>query len=85
MNIEIIEKKIRHDYNQMRVTTVQFRDFTETARHLAKNRRSSTWSISRHLGMPCAHMRKILKQMEKMDYVTSDSNGSNNIYWELKE
>lgn len=83
MTIKQIEQQIRHDYNQLRATTVDYYNFTEIARHLASGK-ASTYSISRHFGVPCKDIRKILKRMEKLDYVAADSNGSNNIYWELK-
>lgn len=82
MTIKQVEQQIRHDYNQCRVTTMERHDFTEIARHLASGK-ASTYSISRHFDMPCKDIRKILKRMEKLDYLNSESNGSNNIVWRL--
>lgn len=82
--LEINEARIWGDYRHMAITTSELDRYREITRHLANSHATSTYSLAKTLGLPCADTRKELRRMERKGYVVADSNGSNNIYWSLK-
>ena len=78
------EARIEKDWRQAAITSTERIIYTCIVKHLSENSGSSTYMMSRAVDIPCARLRKYLRQMEKRGYVTADSNGFNNINWSLK-
>lgn len=75
------EIRIEKDYRSMIVTTADLDRFLKISRYLGNSPATSTWMVHLHMAEDCRSVRKSLRQMEKLGYVTADSNGSNTIYW----
>ncbi len=78
------EIRIEKDYRQMILTSSDRSRYLKIARYLGDSPATSTYMVALHLRKTCSVVRRDLRKMEKLDYVTADSNGSNNIYWALR-
>ena len=76
------EIRIRNDYRTMSITDLEQSIFMVVARYLADHP-ACTYRIALHMKTDCHHIRPKLRRMEKMGYVSAESNGSNNIVWSL--
>ena len=78
------EIRIAKDWQTMTITTSEQGRYLKIARYLGEALATSTYMVGLHMRESCAIIRKDLRRMEKLGYVTADSNGSNNICWALR-
>ena len=78
------EVRIAKDWQMMTITTGEQAQYLKIARYLGEAPATTTYMVGLHMRESCAIIRKDLRRMEKLGYVTTDSNGSNNIYWALR-
>lgn len=78
------EIRIAKDWQTMAIDSGEQAQFLKIARYLGEARATSTYMVSLHMRESCSIIRGDLRRMEKLGYVTADSNGSNNICWALR-